>query len=71
VNKKHLYIAFYLVKYKSLKFQVHKRDWNKLEEKKCLKHKDVNFRWMRSSLLVSVIVTLFQTDEAYSNRDLT
>jgi hypothetical protein len=33
--------------------------------------KSINFFWMRSSLLESVIVTEFQAPEAYSSLDLT
>jgi hypothetical protein len=48
-----------------------KHNFNETEEKKTLKHRDANFCWMRSSLLVSAVVTLFRTGEAYSKTDLT
>jgi hypothetical protein len=49
---------------------VSKHNCNKLEENKCLKHRDANLRWIRSSLLSSIVVMLFQKDEAYFNIDL-
>jgi hypothetical protein len=34
------------------------------------RHKDTNFRWMRSSRLMTADVTEFQATEAYSSLDL-
>jgi len=57
--------------YLKLKVQVHKCNYTEYEENKRLKHRAANFSWMRSRLLVSVVVMTFQTNEVYSNLGLT
>jgi len=48
--------------YLTLEVQVHKCNYTEYEENKRLKHGAANFRWMRSRLLVSVVLMTFQTN---------
>jgi hypothetical protein len=56
-----------LVKRVTLDAQERKYNYNECAEKKLLKHRAANFRWMYFSLLASVVLMVFQTGEAYSN----
>jgi hypothetical protein len=60
-------MGFQLVKYITLEAQVRKRNYKECEGKKRVQHKAANFRWTRSSLLVSIVVLLIKTGQAYSS----